>query len=58
MSDPFERAKTLFFEGIGHFEAGRFESAEQTFADSLALVPGPRGPEVGKRRRAPRHARE
>ena len=40
MSEPFERAKTLFFKGIGHFEAGRFEAAETAFAASLACVPG------------------
>ena len=40
MSDPFERAKALFFEGIGHFEAARFDAAEQAFADSLSFVPG------------------
>jgi len=40
MSDPFERAKALFFDGIGHFQAGRFDAAEQAFAESLSLVPG------------------
>ena len=40
MTEQFERAKTLFFEGIGHFEAGRFEAAEAAFAASLACVPG------------------
>jgi predicted TPR repeat methyltransferase len=40
MTDPFERAKALFFTGIGHFEAGRFDAAEQAFAESLALLPG------------------
>jgi len=40
MSDPFERAKTLFFDGIAHFEAGRFDAAEAAFSESLALLPG------------------
>ena len=40
MSDPFERGKALFFDGIGHFQAGRFDAAEQAFAESLSLVPG------------------
>jgi predicted TPR repeat methyltransferase len=40
MNDTFERAKGLFLEGIGHFEAGRMLDAEQCFEQSLALLPG------------------
>ena len=40
MSETFEQAKALFFEGNEHFEAGRFEKAEASFEESLALVPG------------------
>ncbi|GIX24511.1 MAG: hypothetical protein KatS3mg122_1742 [Caldimonas sp.] len=40
MSDVFERAKALFFDGLAHLEAGRLVQAEQAFSDSLALVPG------------------
>jgi predicted TPR repeat methyltransferase len=40
MSDPFERAKALFFDGLAHLEAGRLGEAERAFAESLTLVPG------------------
>lgn len=41
-SDPaaFERAKQLFIEGLGQFEADRFDEAERCFLDSLSLLPG------------------
>lgn len=38
--DPFEQAKTLFFDGLACFGARRFAEAEQRFLASLALVPG------------------
>lgn len=40
MAESFERAKILFFEGVAHFEAGRFDGAEGSFRASLAQVPG------------------
>lgn len=40
MDGPFEQARALFLEGVGHYEAGRWLQAEQSFAASLALVPG------------------
>ena len=40
MSANFEQAKTFFLQGLGHYEAGRYEEAEREFAASLALVPG------------------
>lgn len=39
-AEPFERAKKLFIDGLGFFEAGRFEEAERCFVSSLALLPG------------------
>lgn len=39
-TDPFEHAKTLFFNGLACFGARRFAEAEQHFLASLALVPG------------------
>ncbi|MBA3597126.1 MAG: methyltransferase domain-containing protein [Methylibium sp.] len=39
-TDPFEQAKTLFFDGLACFGARRFADAEQHFLASLALVPG------------------
>jgi predicted TPR repeat methyltransferase len=35
-----EQARALFIEGIGHFEAGRYEPARDCFAKALALAPG------------------
>ncbi|MFN3295668.1 tetratricopeptide repeat protein [Caldimonas sp.] len=40
MSEPFERAKALFFDCLAHLESGRLIEAEQAFSESLALVPG------------------
>src|SRR5688500_18437796 len=40
MDGPFEQARTLFLEGAGHYEAGRWLQAEPAFVASLALVPG------------------
>jgi predicted TPR repeat methyltransferase len=37
--DTFEQAKALFLQGVGHYEAGRFEQAQAQFEASLALVP-------------------
>ncbi|MBA3624048.1 MAG: hypothetical protein H0W48_06295, partial [Methylibium sp.] len=39
-TDPFERAKTLFFDGLACFGARRFAEAQQHFLAALALVPG------------------
>lgn len=36
---PFEQARAFFLEGVAHYEAGRMEAAERSFAASLALVP-------------------
>lgn len=38
--EDFERAKQLFVEALGCFEAGHFEDAEQRFLSSLDLLPG------------------
>ena len=35
-----ERSRAIFFEGIGHFEAGRLEPARECFERALALAPG------------------
>ena len=40
MDSRFEQARTLFLEGVAHYEAGRLPQAEQKFAGALALVPG------------------
>ena len=40
MDARFEQAKTFFLEGLAHYRAGRYESAERDFSASLALVPG------------------
>jgi predicted TPR repeat methyltransferase len=40
MSDPFERARDLFLQGVADFEAGRLADAEQRFAASLQILPG------------------
>jgi predicted TPR repeat methyltransferase len=36
----FEQAKTAFFEGLAHLQAGRAAEAERAFETSLRLVPG------------------
>ena len=40
MTDPFERAKHLFLQGLRDFEAGRLQEAERAFEASLELLPG------------------
>jgi len=40
MDADLEQARQEFFQGIGHFEAGRFAQARQCFEASLALAPG------------------
>jgi predicted TPR repeat methyltransferase len=40
MNANFEQAKNFFMQGVGHYEAGRFEQARAQFAASLSLVPG------------------
>jgi predicted TPR repeat methyltransferase len=40
METSFEQARTLFLEGVAHYEAGRLEQAERNFAGALALAPG------------------
>jgi predicted TPR repeat methyltransferase len=40
MDSSLEQARTLFLEGVAHYEAGRFAQAERQFAGALALVPG------------------
>ena len=40
MEISFEQARTLFLEGIAHYEAGRLAQAELKFAGALALAPG------------------
>ena len=39
MEQDFEQARALFVEGVGHFEAQRFEAAEGSFLASLRLLP-------------------
>jgi predicted TPR repeat methyltransferase len=39
MDSLFEQARTLFLEGVAHYQAGRLAPAEQKFAAALALVP-------------------
>ena len=36
---PFERAKTLFLEGLAHHERHRFDAAESCYRQALALMP-------------------
>lgn len=36
----FEKAKSLFVDGVASFESGDYEAAEQCFAASLRLLPG------------------
>jgi predicted TPR repeat methyltransferase len=40
MDARFDQARTLFLEGVAHYQAGRLAAAEQKFAGALALVPG------------------
>lgn len=40
MSGNFEQAKSLFLQGLDHYQAGRFEDARSSLAASLALLPG------------------
>ena len=43
MSQPtgtFEQARQFFLDGLAHYQAGRMDAAERSFAASLALVPG------------------
>jgi predicted TPR repeat methyltransferase len=40
MSDSFDDARSLFLDGVGCFQAGRFEEAQGRFRESLALLPG------------------
>jgi predicted TPR repeat methyltransferase len=40
MDRTLEQARTLFLEGVAHYEAGRLGEAERRFAAALALAPG------------------
>ncbi|WBY00397.1 tetratricopeptide repeat protein [Ramlibacter tataouinensis] len=40
MDARFEQAKAFFLQGLGHYQAGRFEAAERDFGASLSLLPG------------------
>lgn len=40
MTSAFEQARTLFLEGVAHYQAGRLQAAEEHFAAALALAPG------------------
>jgi predicted TPR repeat methyltransferase len=40
MGGNFEQARQFFVQGLGHYQAGRFERAELDFAAALALMPG------------------
>ncbi|MDF2463097.1 MAG: hypothetical protein K0Q43_1332 [Ramlibacter sp.] len=40
MSGTFEQARDFFTQGLAHFQAGRFDQAERSFAASDALLPG------------------
>ncbi|HVE53837.1 MAG TPA: tetratricopeptide repeat protein [Ramlibacter sp.] len=40
METGLEQARTLFLEGVAHYEAGRLPQAEQKFAAALSLAPG------------------
>lgn len=37
---PSSQAQQLFAEGVQHYQAGRFDDAERSFAAALALAPG------------------
>ena len=39
MDSTLEQARTLFLEGVAHYEAGRLELAERQFTAALALAP-------------------
>jgi predicted TPR repeat methyltransferase len=39
VTEAFEQARTLFIEGVAHFEAGRLAPAEQCFEHALRLAP-------------------
>ena len=40
MDARFEQARAFFLQGLAHYQAGRYESADRDFSASLALVPG------------------
>jgi predicted TPR repeat methyltransferase len=40
MDATLDQARSSFFDGIAHFEAGRLDEARQSFEASLALAPG------------------
>ncbi|WP_194722281.1 tetratricopeptide repeat protein [Noviherbaspirillum malthae] len=40
MDSALEQARTLFFQGVEHFEAGRLEQARAAFEASLSHAPG------------------
>src|SRR5437764_5953049 len=40
MDRTLEQARTLFLEGVAHYEAGRLQQAERQFAAALSLAPG------------------
>ncbi|WP_192804925.1 tetratricopeptide repeat protein [Noviherbaspirillum aerium] len=40
MDSALEQARTLFFQGVEHFEAGRLEQARAAFEASLSFAPG------------------
>lgn len=40
MDARVEQAKAFFLQGLAHYRAGRFESADREFSAALALVPG------------------
>lgn len=40
MDSHLEQARTLFVEGVAHYQAGRLAQAEQKFAAALSLAPG------------------
>ena len=40
MNPTFDAAKGFFLQGLGHYQAGRYEQAAAQFEASLSLVPG------------------
>jgi predicted TPR repeat methyltransferase len=40
LQDDFDQARTLFLEGVAHFQAQQFEAAESRFLASLQQLPG------------------